>query len=153
MDLLINTAALDKSAAAVGAAATFLPLTGPDDFPQLVLGTTEPITLKFLSAASTFETWSDSLLYTMAVSIGRKTPTGLLDFADATLATVITNGKSGSLALTGSRIADEMRFILACCSNWNRTDVILTLQVKVTDPSGNVRCFAQIPVQVNGKVA
>lgn len=153
MDLLINTSALDRSAAAVDGAASFVALSGPDQFPQLVLGTTEPITLKFLSAASTYETWTDDVTYTMVVSLGYKTPSGLLDLADGIIAAQIVNGKSGSLTLTGAKIADQVRWILACCSSWNRTDVILTLQVSVTDAGGLRRVFAQLPVQVNGKVA
>ncbi len=153
MDLLINTSAKDRSAAAVDGFASFAALTGPDAFPQLVLGTLEPITLKFLSAASTYETWTADPTYTMSLSLGLKTPDGQEDFADsAAIATLITNGKSGALDLTGPSILSHVRTILACFPI-NRRDVILTLQVAVTDPLGGKRVFAQLPVQVNGKVA
>lgn len=151
MDLLILTSALDRSVAAITSATDTAVLSGPDDFPQLVLGTTEPMTVKHLSAASTYETWSYDPTYTVKVALGNLTATGLDSFAEATLSTVITNqGKSGNLSLTTARLASAM----SCAFNTTRPGarVVMTLQVTVTDPSGNNRVFAQLPVSVRGTV-
>lgn len=150
MLLLINTSAKDRTAAAVDGVASFTSLVGPADFEQLVAGSVEPITLKFLSAASAYETWSADATYTMSLAIGTRTPAGTADLAGATIPTLTTNGKTGSLDLTGPDLAGGF---IDCYSGLARRYVILTLEVAVTDPSGNKRIFAQLPVQVNGRVA
>lgn len=151
MDLLILTSALDRSAAAITSAADVTPLDGPDDFPQLVIGTTEPITVKHLSAASAYEEWSDDPDYTVSVALGTLTATGLDVYASAALSDVITDGKSGSLALTTSALANALaaRLGWAC----RPRAFILTLQVAVTDPEGNRRVYAQLPVALKGTVS
>lgn len=132
-------------------AAVTTALSGPDAFPQLVLGTTEPITVKHYSAASTVETWSYDPTYTVVASLGVLTPSGLEVYAEATLSTVITLlGKSGDLALTTARLVSAMANILS--TRPNATRATLTLQISVTDPTGNKRVFAQLPVTVVGTV-
>jgi hypothetical protein len=145
MELLILTSALDRSASAITSASNVTALAGPDAFPQLVAGTTEPITVKHLSAASTFESWSDDPLYTVIASLGKLTTSGLDVYAEATLSDVIADGKGGNLPLTTSRLVDALR-------NWRFPRSVLTLQITVVDPTGNKRVFAQLPVTVLGTV-
>lgn len=150
MDLLIYTGALDRSSAAATSASDLTALVGPDAFPQLVLGTTEPLTAKFLSAASTYESWSGDATYAVTASLGWLTPDGLQVFAEATLSTAISNGKSGELALTTTALCEALRIALGCRPR--ATSVEMVLQLTVTDPSGNRRAYAQLPVTVNGRV-
>lgn len=149
MELFILTSTKDRSAAAITSASDTTALVGPDDFPQLVLGTTEPLTTKFLSAASTYETWADDPTYTVTASLGALSADGLSVFAEGTLSTVITDGKSGELDLTTAALVDAVR--LAIC-NPRQTAVLMTLQITVTDPDGNRTVPAQLPVQVNCRV-
>lgn len=151
MDLLINTSALDRSAAAVDSAASFVALSGPDSFPQLVLGTVEPITVQFLNKASTYETWTADPTYIVTVSLGVVTADGSKDYADATLSGVIANGKSGSLPLTGNQLASAMAAYR--CGRVRGGFAVMTLQFAVTDPSTNKRVYAQLPVAVADKVS
>jgi hypothetical protein len=151
MDLLIYTGAKDRSQSAATSASDVTALEGPDDFPQLVLGTTEPLTAKFLSAASTYESWSDDSTYTVTASLGYLTSTGLDVFAEATLSTVISDGKSGDLALDTTALAEALR--QAIDGHPRRTAVQMTLQITVTDADGDRRIYAQLPVQVNGRVS
>jgi len=152
MDLFIRTAGVtDLSAAAVKSASDFTALSGPSDFPQLVLGVDEPVSLRFLSAVSTYEAWSDDPTYTMKVSLGQITAGGLRNLAESTIATVATDYKTGTLALTGISLIDYMN--TAFGYNSRAASVQLTMQVTVTDPSGNRRVFAMLPVTVLGSVA
>jgi hypothetical protein len=145
MDLFILTTALDRSAAAITSAAVVTPLVGPDDFPQLVLGTQEPFTVRHLSAAGAFETWSADPLYTVTVTLGRLSANGMDALATADLSSVVTNGKAGSLSLTTQALSDAIRAL-----RFPRGTFVL--QVTVTDDSGNKRVFAQIQVTVVGSV-
>lgn len=150
MDLLILTTATDRSLAAITSATDVTALEGPDAFPQLVLGTNEPLTVKHLSAASTYEAWSADAAYTVTASLGVITAQGLLAYTTATLSTVISNGKSGTLNLTTSELVSA-----ASCGMhaWPpRQSLVLTLQITVTDGSGNKRVYAQLPVRLNGSV-
>lgn len=148
MDLHLNTAALDLSAAAVNSVAGFVALEGPDDFKQLVLGTTEPLAVDFLTGASAYETWSNDATYVVSAALGQLTATGLESYATATLSSVTTHGKSGNLALTTTALSNALRLLLCGL----RTAVGLTLQITVTDPTGAARIYAQLTVQVNGSV-
>ncbi len=160
MDLLILTTALDKSAAAMTSITNATALIPPGELPQLVIGTTEPITLKFLTAVSTYETWTADATYTMKVDIGALTANGLKVYASATIANLISNGKSGSIALTTAALVTA---ISADFARWNHQSInplvrcrapfaTLILQVTVTDPAAAKRVFAQFPVTVNGTV-
>jgi hypothetical protein len=148
--LFIYTGATDLSAAAVTSAASVTPLVGPDDFRQLVLGTTEPLTVKFLSAASTYESWSDDPTYTVTASLGELTPDGLSLYAEATLDTAVADGKSGDLALTTVALVDAARFATSCRPR--ATAMQLVLQITVTDPAGARRAYAQLPLTLNFRV-
>lgn len=148
MDLLILTTAKDRSAAAITSASDTTALEGPEGFPQLVLGSNEPLTLKFLSAASTYESWSADATYTMTASLGYLSATGLDVLTESTISTLITNGKSGTLSLTTTDIVNAMDLAIT----GRRDSVLMTLQITVTDASANRRVYAQLPVQVNARV-
>jgi hypothetical protein len=151
MDLLIKTTGItDLTLAAVTSATDLTPLVGPDDFPQLVLGSTEPITLKFLTAASTYASFTADPTYRMIVSLGLVTADGLENYAETELLTAISDGKSGNLALTSTALIDAVECAFA--GNWRASTVQLTLQVTVTDPSGYRRAYAMLPVTLWGRV-
>lgn len=150
MDLLILTSIKDRAASAITSASDVTPLSGPSDFPELVVGTTEPMTVKHLSAASTYETWSYDAAYTVVVALGIITAAGLKVYASGTLSSIISSqGKSGNLALTSSTLVNALTEILGSRTTGRTT---MTLQVTVTDGSGNKRVFAQLPVTVRGTV-
>jgi hypothetical protein len=152
MDLIIRTTGTtDLTAAAVVSASDLTPLTAPQDLPQLTLGATEPVTVKFVSAASTYESWSGDATYAVMVTVGQVTADGTEGYAEATLDTTITNGKSGNLNLDTTALNDALA--LAFLRNKRANTVQLTLQVTVTDPTGNRRVWAMIPVTVWGKVS
>lgn len=151
MDLIIRTTGTtDLTAAAVTSASDLTPLTAPEDLPQLTLGATEPVTVKFVSAASTYESWSDDPSYSMVVSLGYVTSRGTENLTDAELSTVISEGKSGNLPLTTVALVNAIddEFL----RNKRANTVQLVLQVSVTDPSGNRRVYAMLPVTVWGRV-
>lgn len=150
MDLYILTSIKDRTASAITSASNVTALSGPTDFPELVVGTTEPITVRHLSAASTYESWSYSESYTIAVALGILTSAGIKVYASGTLGTVIpSEGKSGNLALTTSALVNALTEILGTRTTGKAT---MTLQVTVTDGSGNKRVFAQLSVTVRGTV-
>jgi hypothetical protein len=151
MDLFIlTTGVTDLSASAITSASNVTPLVPPTGLPQLVLGTTEPITVKFLTAASTYETWSDDPAYDVIVSLGLITSDGLEDYVQTELATVITEGKSGSLQLTSDKLIAAVE--AAFGRNLHASTVEFVLQINVTAPVGSMRCFAMLPVTVWGRV-
>lgn len=148
--LFIYTGATDLSAAAVTSAASLTPLEGPGAFRQLVLGTTEPLTVKFLSAASTYESWSDDPTYTVTASLGELTPDGLALYTESALSTVVADGKSGDLVLTTVPLIDAARFSTSCRPRATALQVVL--QITVTDPAGARRAYAQLPLTLNFRV-
>ena len=151
MDLVIKTTSItDLSAAAMTSVSDMTALTGPDGFSQLVLGSTEPITLKFVTAASTYAAFTADATYQMIVSLGWISSDGLQDYAETELTTLISNGKSGNLALTSTALIDAV----ACAfqANPRATSVQMTLQITVTDPSGYRRVYAMLPVTLWGRV-
>lgn len=150
MDTFILTSTKDRSAAAITSASDTTALVGPDGFPQLVLGTTEPITAKFLTSASAYESWSGDATYDVTVSLGALTADGLSAYSTATLSTAISNGKSGDLALTTQALVDACKLFLS--QRPRAPSLGLTLQFDVTDPSGNKRTYAQLPVTLNFRV-
>ena len=151
MDLFIKTTGItDLTASAMTSASDVTALTTPDGLPQLVLGSTEPITLKFLTAASTYETWSDDATYQMIVSLGLVTSDGTENLAETELTTLVSDGKSGYLALTSTALIDAVALVFD--ANPRASTIQLTLQVTVTDPSGYRRVYAMLPVTVWGRV-
>lgn len=152
MDLIIRTTGtLDLTAAAVTSASDLTPLNPPDDLPQLVLGTTEPITVKFVSAASTFEAWSDDPTYTVYASLGVVTSRGTDILSESVLSTVISDGKSGDLPVNTDALASYV--FGAFAENRRANTVQLTLQITVADSNGDRRAYAMLPVTVWGRVA
>lgn len=151
MDLFIKTGVTDLTAAAVTSASDMTALVTPDGLPQLVLGTTEPVSVKFLTAASSYESWSGDATYTVTASLGAVTFNGLDNLAEGTLSTAITNGKSGYLALTTTDLIDYIE--RAFGRNARAASVQLTLQITVTDPTGYRRVYAMLPITVWGRVS
>lgn len=150
MDLFINTSSKDLTTAAVASASDFTALDTLTDLPQLVAERTEPFTVKFLSSSNTYESWSASPTYTVRLALGLITADGTQDFAEATLSTIVANGKSGALDLTPDTVTAAMRS--ACVGYGRKSSARFVLEVLVTDDAGKVRTWAQLPVRVNGLV-
>lgn len=149
MDLLIYTGETNPAQSLVTSASDLTRLDLPDDLRQLVLGTVEPLTVKFLSAASTYESFSADPSYVVVASLGYLTAEGLDVFAETTLSTAIADGKSGNLSCDTAALSLNLRAALV---RPYQTQAQFVLQISVTDPNGNRRVWAQAPVWVNGRV-
>lgn len=147
MNIFISTVATDLSAAVVTSASDF---TAADDIGELVLGDSETMVVKFLSAASTYEAWSGDGSYTATIYLGKVTANGLSAYAVASLSTLVANGFSGTLALTTSELVNAV--CLAMGYNPSLTGGWLQMQVVVTDPSGLRQTYAEFPIFVRGRV-
>jgi hypothetical protein len=149
VNLFINTSAADLSTAAVVSASNFTALDTLNDLPQLVVGRTEPMVLKFLSAPSTYEAWSGAADHTCTVALGHMSVDGSGAFAEATLSTLVDNGFSGDLELTSTRLKSAV--YEAMTSTAPRL-VPFTLEVTITDNAGRLRTFAQLPFRMSGQI-
>jgi hypothetical protein len=129
-------------------------------FPQMVLGDSEPLVVKFMSAASTYESWSGSSGYAVTASLGLLSHDGVENYAETDDFTAITNGWSGRLALSTQDLIDAVqqsagegiRTLLPRFGFNSNRGVALTLQVRVTDGSGNRETYAIPQITLVGSV-
>jgi hypothetical protein len=130
-------------------------------FPQLVLGDNEPLVVKFLSAASTYETWSGDASYTLSASLGLPMHDGSEFYAQAGTFSTVTNGWSGRMALSTQELVDFVQQAIGAsvvnprfpfqAGSYN-TGGQLTLQITVTDSSGNRETYSIPTVRIVGRV-
>src|SRR4051812_28118357 len=102
MNLFINTGATALADAIVNSASD---LTSVSRLPDVVYGDSEPLTVKFLSAASTYQSWTVAAGYVVSVSIGELGPDGGGAYVQTSSFADVTNGFSGRLAIVGDAIA------------------------------------------------
>lgn len=146
MILYIDTTASDLAQSAVASATDLTPA----DPGELVLGDSEPLTLYFLTAASTYAAWTILAGYTVTVALGLTTTDSTQDLASTTAFTDITNGFTGRLALTATALADA----IACQLNKRPMQAggWFALQIAVTDPTGHRETYATLPIFVRTSV-
>jgi len=147
MNLFIYTGASEITAAAVASASDLTPAT----LPQLVAGDTPSFTVKFLSALSAFESWSGQSGYTLSLSLGLPSSDGSFLCATNSTFSQVTNGWTGTLALTSHALANIIAGVL--WENPRRSQIRMTLQVAVTDNSGNRVTYAELPINVRALIA
>jgi len=141
----------DKTQAAVTSVtdATLL-----EDIGSLVLGDSEPLVIKFTTGTAA-PSFAGDASYTLAVSLGAKTSDGSCEYASTTSFSVVTGGWSGRMALTTDDLISAVN-VLGGASCGSRSAPMrggwLTLQIRVTDPSGNVVTYALLPVFVVWRV-
>ncbi len=147
MDLFILTSSPDLTAAAVASAAA---ITTEATLPDLVFGDSEALTIKFLSAASTYESWTIASSYTVTAALGSGTTDGTQDLVSTSSFTDIANGFSGRLDLSGAALAsaiDAQR-----CARPHQPGAWFTLQITVTDPTSHPQTYALLPIFVRTSV-
>ncbi|HEY1108995.1 MAG TPA: hypothetical protein VGE76_10195 [Opitutaceae bacterium] len=147
MNLFILTSATDLTAAAVTSASDVAPLAAA---PEVVVGDSEPITLKFLDSANNYAAWSGEAGYSVALALGSPTPQGLEVYALDDGMTAIANGWSGRLPLTSSALVSALAQAIGCRPR--QTAALFFLQVTVTDADGKRETFAQVPFTVRSRV-
>lgn len=160
MDLIIYTAAADKSQAAVTSVSDTTPVANLE---QLVLGDSTPLTLKFTNGTS-YESWSGQAGYTVFVGLGGLDVNGANAYASSSTFSTITNGWSGRLDLATQRLIDALALQVGNAVDWSRYPYQsripgprpalgwFFLQIAVTDPSGNLVSYSTLRVSVRNRV-
>ena len=130
-------------------------------FPQLVLGDSEPLVVKFLSAANTYETWSGDASYVLSANLGLPTQDGSEWYAQAGTFTTIANGWSGRMALSTEPLIGFIQESIGQSRANQRlpfqaggynTGGALYLQLTVTDASGYRETYSIPTVRITGRV-
>lgn len=142
----------DKSAASVASVTD----TTQTEAGSVVLGDSEPITLKFTTGTAAPAFAGDGT-YTPAVLLGGVTPDASQNYANAGTMSTTTGGWTGRMALTGSALQGAIRVLgggieAQCPGMAGPRGGWLTLQVRVTNPSGYTYTYALLPVFVEWRV-
>lgn len=152
-----GTPIADKTVAAVTSVTNSAAL---DDLGNLVLGDSEPLTVKFTTGPAAPAFAGDST-YGMAVSIGGVTPDGSCDYVTTSAFTPISGGWTGRLALNTTSLIAAVQTLGGWLSpqyavmppnmagprgGW------LTLQIQVRNPSGYVYTYALAQVFIEWRV-
>lgn len=154
MTLYIDTTAVDKMLAAVTSATD---LTALSQVEQLTLGDSEPFTISFLSAASTYPAWVTDAAYTVSLGLGFVTAGGTEMWASGSASTIVGNTRTGRLNLNTSLLQGaEFTALFQNYLGWpygpnsrqRRRGLSNTLQIANADASGNRETFALLPVWV-----
>ena len=148
MNLFIYTGASRLNAAVVESATDLTPVSR---LPDLIVGDSEPVTVKFLSASGAYESWSGGGTYTLSISIGALGADGVGAYFQTSSFTAVTNGWTGRLDLAASALRSAVGGYLA--DRPGVTGAPLTLQVRVTDASGNTETYARQSVVISGAVS
>lgn len=123
--------------------------TQVDDVGNLVLGDSEPLVIKFTTGTAA-PSFAGNASYTLSLYLGAVTSDGSQNLAHGASFSAITGGWSGRLPLTGSTLIAAVR---AAGQNFCETaGGEFTLQIRVTDGSGNTVTYALLPVFVEWRV-
>lgn len=147
VDLLLYTGATDLTDAAIATAASVSVLA---TLPELVLRDNEALTIKFLSAASTYESWTIAGGYTVSAVLGTGTTDGTQNYAAAGGFTDIANGFSGRIDLDQDDLAGAI--VAQRNRRPNQPGGWFTLQIAVTDSSSRTQTYATLPIFVRTSV-
>lgn len=154
MILFIDTNATDKMLAAVTSATD---LTAISQLEQLVLGDSEPFTISFLSAASTYPAWATDATYTVSLGLGFVTAGGTELWASGTASTIVGNTRTGRLNLNTSLLQGAEFTALfynytsapyGYNSRQRKRGLMNTLQIANADSTGRRETLALLPVWV-----
>jgi hypothetical protein len=150
MELFINVNAGNLETAPVVSMTDLTPVTS---LPQFVLGDSEPLTIKFTDEGEA-PAWAGADGYQLEVALGSLDAGGLLTKTFTRSFTPVTAGWIGRLGLATQELIDAMVFSVGNAVNWSRYPLgarfpgpvpnlgWFWLQIRVTDPSGNVETFA-----------
>ena len=148
MNLFIYTGAATLSTAIVTSATDLTPLAR---LPDVVFGDSEPVTVKFLSAAGVYESFSGSGSYTLSISIGDTGTTGAGAYYQTSTFTTITNGWEGRLTLASADLATATAAYLDARPTASAAP--FTLQIRLTDTSGYTETYAKQRILLGAPVS
>lgn len=160
MEIIVNINAANLEQSAVASIADLTPVT---TFPQLVLGDSEPLIIKFTDAGVA-PAWAGDDGYTLVVALGSLDVNGLLTKTITQSFTPVTGGWTGRLNLATQQLIDAMVFSVGNSVNWSRYPLgarfpgpvptlgWFYLQIRVMDPAGNVETFAMLRMAVLNRV-
>jgi hypothetical protein len=143
----INVSATDITNAAVVSITDDTPVT---ELKQLVLGDDEPLTVQFTDGAAA-PAWASDATYVLTVAVGAPTPAGLDDLASTSTFTLASSTRTGSLDLSGATIVDYVRVNIGSYPG-RRSGIGMSLQIRITTPTGKRITYAQLPVLVQSPV-
>lgn len=148
MELVINTDAYDKTAAAV---TSVTDLTALEELETLVLGDKEPLTIYFVDEDKAVPSWVTDSTTALAVGLGNPNVDGSDLFTSTTSFTISGSSRVGTLSLntTALRTAVYNALIYAGC---RQNQALFTLQIRKTDASGNYETLGLLPVFVANRV-
>ncbi len=153
MNLVIDTTALDKSAAAVTAIGNPVAVT---DLQELTVGDNEPMQVTFTAGTAGAPSWAGQAGYIATVGIGMLDVDGLANYCSTILGTPITAGWSGVLSLNTQQLYDNLKFQVGSAVDWTRfptntrvpyprpNGAWMNMQITITDPSGNLVTYADL---------
>ncbi len=132
----------DKTAAAV---ASVTDSTVLEDVGNLLLGDSEPLIVKFTSGSSA-PSFAGDATYSLTVAIGVVTSDGSRDYVSTTSFSTVSGGWSGRLSLTTTDLISAVNVLGGNSRNCQMPGAWLTLQIRVTNPSGNIVTYALLRV-------
>jgi len=159
--LVIDTTALDKSQAVVTAIGSVTPVAA---LQELTVGDNEPFTVTFTAGVGGTPAWAGNAGYTLVVGVGSLDVDGLSNQASAILATPIAAGWSGILSLTTQALYDNLKFLVGYAIDSSKFPLQsrvprarpfggwFSLQIRVTDPTGNQVTYADLRVYIRSRV-
>lgn len=161
MDLVIYTAAPDKSQAAVTSTTN---LTVVNNLEQLVLGDRPAINVTFTNG-TTAPAFAGSASYTLRLGLGVLDVNGQAAQTDTTTTTTITGGWSATLNLTTQLIIDAMALQVGSAVDWTRYPMAsripgprpnggwFVLQIAVSEnATGYLTTYAELRVYIRNRV-
>jgi len=151
MNLFIRTADdgspfADRTACAVTSVTDATPV---EDIGNVVLGDSEPLTIKFTTGTAA-PAFAGDASYSLAVSLGWVSTNGSQNYVETTSFSVITGGWSGRLSLTGADFIGAVNSAGGGPCGGRGGE--FTLQIRVTNPSAQTVTYALLPVFVEWRV-
>ena len=160
MNLIIYTAAADKSQAAVTSLTDTTPVTQLED---LVLGDSLPLTITFTDGTAA-PGWAGTNGYLLSVGLGIPDVNAQANKATNTTWSALPGGWTGRLNLATQGMIDAVALAVGSAADWTRFPIAartpyprpyggwFVMQIAVTDPSGNFTTYAELRVFVRNRV-
>lgn len=160
MDLIIYTAASDKTQAAVTSATDLTPVASLE---MLVIGDQTPLNITFTTGSGA-PNWAGDPSYTLTVGLGNLDAGGLTNYTGTSTFSAITGGWSGTLPLNTQTLVDALALAVGSSVDWTRFPTqsrvpfprpaygYFWLQIKVTGPTGLPVTYANMRVCLLSRV-
>ena len=142
-----GTPIADKQAALVTSVSDSTPVA---DAGNLILGDSEPVTIKFTTGTAA-PAFAGDATYALGVALGLLSNNGVTNFSSNTAFAAITGGWSGRLAMDTQDLAGNVS-TFSRRGGSQALGTIMYLQVRVITPSGYAQTYALVPVFVELKI-